>query len=69
MAEIASVDPVVLSSLPQDDRSHVAVYVVASVVPVTFLVVCLRLYTRWAVVESLGIDDWATSAAMVCLTV
>lgn len=67
MADIASGDPVILGSLPQDDRSYVAVYVVASIVPVTFLVVCLRLYTRWAVVESLGIDDWATLAAMVCL--
>lgn len=56
-----------MGSLPQDDRSYVAlaVYVVASVVPVTALVVSVRFYTRWAVVKSFGIDDWAILAAMV----
>lgn len=43
-----------------------AVYVVAAVVPVTALVVSVRFYTRWAVVKSFGIDDWAILAAMVC---
>lgn len=68
MADVASLDRVLpMDSLPQDDRSHVAVYVVASVVPVTTLVVSVRLYTRWAVVKSFGIDDWAILAAMVGL--
>lgn len=68
MADMASLDPVFpMDSLPQDDRSYVAVYVVASIVPVTALVVGVRFYTRWAVVKSFGIDDWAILAAMVCL--
>ncbi|KAG6361837.1 hypothetical protein INS49_010066 [Diaporthe citri] len=63
---MASLDLVVpMGSLPRDDRSHVAVYVVASVVPVTALVVSVRFYTRWAVVKSFGIDDWAILAAMI----
>ena len=65
-ANMAPADPVVpTGSLPQDDRSHVVVYVVAAVVPVTALVVCLRFYTRWGVVKSFGTDDWATLVAMV----
>lgn len=68
MADMASPDPVFpIDSLPQDDRSYVAVYVVASIVPVTALVVCVRFYTRWAVVKSFGVDDCAILAAMVCL--
>lgn len=68
IADMASPNPVVpMGSLPQDDRSYVAVYVVASVVPVTALVVCVRFYTRWAVVKSFGVDDWAILTAMVCL--
>ncbi|KAI7779770.1 integral membrane protein [Diaporthe eres] len=68
MADMASLDRVLpMESLPRDDRSHVAVYVVASVVPVTALVVSMRFYTRWAVVKSVGIDDWAILAAMVGL--
>lgn len=66
LADMASLEPVLpMGSLPQDDRSYVAVYIVASVVPVTFLVVSVRFYTRWAVVKSFGIDDWAILAAMV----
>lgn len=66
LADMASLDPVLpMGSLPQDDRSYVAVYVVASVVPVTALVVGVRIYTRWAVVKSFGIDDLAILAAMV----
>lgn len=69
MADIASLDAVVsMGSLPQDDRSYVAVYVVASVVPATALVVSVRFYTRWAVIKSFGIDDWAILAAMVRLS-
>lgn len=66
MAHTASFNSVFpMESLPQDDRSHVAVYVVASVVPFTALVVGLRFYTRWAVVKSFGVDDWAILTAMV----
>lgn len=68
MPDMASFEPVVpmgSPALPQDDRSYVAVYVVASVLPVTALVVSVRFYTRWAVVKSFGIDDWAILAAMV----
>lgn len=69
MAGMASLEPVVpMGLLPQDDRSYVAVYVVASVVPVTALVVSVRFYTRWAVIKSFGIDDWAILAAMVRLS-
>lgn len=68
MADMASLDRVLpMESLPRDDRSHVAVYVVASVVPVATLVVSMGFYTRWAVVKSVGIDDWAILAAMVGL--
>lgn len=66
LADMDSLDRVLpMSSLPQDDRSHIAVYVVVSVVPVTALVVSVRFYTRWAVVKSFGIDDWAIMASMV----
>lgn len=67
MNDVVSFDPVVpLGQLPQDDRSYVVIYVVASVVPITALVVTVRFYTRWAVVKSVGVDDWAILAAMVC---
>lgn len=69
LADMDSLDRVLpTSSLAQDDRSHVAVYAVASVVPVTALVVSVRFYTRWAVVKSFGIDDWAIMASMVSLS-
>lgn len=69
MTYTTSVDSVLpTGSLPQDDRGYVVIYVVASVVPITGLIVALRFYTRWAVVKSFGIDDWAILAAMVRLS-
>lgn len=68
IADIAALNHVVpMGSLPQGDRSYVAVYVVASVIPVTALVVCVRVYARRAVVNSFSIDDWEILAAMVRL--
>src|SRR6266566_3421329 len=59
MANSARSDP------PTDWRSAVTIGIVASLLPLTTILVALRLYTRRYVNHSIGIDDWATLAALV----
>ncbi|KAK4158973.1 hypothetical protein QBC43DRAFT_273398 [Cladorrhinum sp. PSN259] len=47
------------------DRQSIAIAVSALGISVTAIAVFLRLYTRFAIVKSVGIDDWAVAVAFV----
>lgn len=48
---------------PAPPRQSVAIGVVAAVLAVASTAVCLRLYTRYALLRSFDADDWAVAIA------
>jgi hypothetical protein len=57
-----SVDP---TTLPHDNRAHVLVGVVVTLLSVATLSVGLRIYTRACLLKQVGVDDYLSLLALV----
>jgi hypothetical protein len=59
-------DPEVFAALPHDNRGSVVIGTVCFVLLVASLATGLRLYTRLAIVQQMGADDYIVAIALVC---
>ncbi len=59
--------PFDVSKLPKDSRGHIILGVANVCMAVGSIAVALRLYTRFFIVQRLGIDDGMAMLSLVCL--